>query len=72
MCKNHAREVSKLCIGSKTIYSWIWNFDMVSFWLKPFKPPTTQLLYKYLFLKDVTLLIEDLYSLWLLGATKTT
>ena len=61
----------------KTIYSWIWNFDMVSFWLKPFKGPTTHDSYfisfpNYLLLKDVTLPIEDLHSLWLLGATKTT
>ena len=64
----------KLYIGSKTIYSWIWNFDIVSFWLKPFKPPTSHFISFpiYLLMKDVTLLIEDLHSLWLLGATKTT
>ena len=46
---------------------------MVSFWLKPFKPPATLLILPiYLLPKDVTLLIEDLHSLCLLGATKTT
>ena len=44
---------------------------MVSFWLKPFKPPATFKSFPiYLFLKDVTLLIEDLHSLCLLGVNK--
>ena len=45
---------------------------MVSFWLKPFKPPANLLLLKVFTLKNVTLLIEDFHSLCLLGATKTT
>ena len=47
------------------------EFCKVSFWLKPFKPPATFKSFPiYLFLKDVTLLIADLHSLCLLGATK--
>ena len=59
MCKNHAREAICVLALRQILYSWIWNFNMVSVWLKPFKPPITQLLYKYLLLKDVTLLIDD-------------
>ena len=45
MCKNHV--VTKLHIGSKTMYFWIWNFKVVA-----------KLLY-YVF--DMTIIYESLF-----------